>query len=108
MRIFLLVCLSIFSLAIKTYGDAAQQQAMQQSYETLVQLDAQIEGLVKQKLQLKVEVAQHMERESTTIRPRIDRRQNTQIEGLSQQIQALSQQITELDTKRSSVLLSLQ
>jgi iron-sulfur cluster repair protein YtfE (RIC family) len=108
MRTFLLTSSCIFLFAISAYGDQAQQQAMQQAYEKLVQIDGQIESLVKQKLQLKAEVAQHMERENTSIRPRVDRRQEMQIQELSQQIQALSQEIAELDEKRSTILLSLQ
>ncbi len=97
MKAFLLLSCCVFSFAVGVYGDQSQQQAIQQAYEEFVQIDAQIESLVKQKLQLKAEVAQHMEREETSIRPRVDRRQNEQIEGLSQQIQSLSLQFSELD-----------
>ncbi|MBP9842144.1 MAG: hypothetical protein KBC64_06960 [Simkaniaceae bacterium] len=104
MRIFLL---SLVLLSFMTNGYGDQQQAMQQIYEEFVQIDARIERLVKQKLQLKAQVAQHKEREETSIRPRVDRRQNMQIEELSQQIQELSQQISTLDAKRSSLLTTL-
>jgi hypothetical protein len=106
MRPFLFF-LGIFSLMTCGYGDQSPQQAIQKSYEEFVQINAQIEALLKQKLQLKAELAQHRERENMSVRPRVDRRQNMQIEELSQQIQSLSQQISTLDAKRSSLLISL-
>ena len=108
MRAFLLMSWCLFSFGIKAYSDPSPQQAIQQAYEELVQIDAQIENLLKQKLQLKAEIAQHRQREETSLRPRVERRQNEQIENLSQQIQSLSQQISELDGKRSTILLNLQ
>lgn len=108
MRTFLWISSCVFSFTIGVYGDPSQQQAMQQAYENFVQIDRQIESLVKQKLQLKAEVAEHMEREDASIRPRVERRQNAQIGELSQQIQSLSQRISELEEKRSTILLSLQ
>lgn len=107
MRNFLSLFLCIFSFAIGAYGDQSQKDAMKQAYEEFVQLDSKIENLVKQKLQLEAEIAQHTEREDSSIRPRVDRRQNQEIQELSQQIQSLSQQISELDKKRSSILQNL-
>lgn len=101
--------LFLFSCALCAYGDqSSQQQAMQEAYQQFIQVDEQIENLVKQKLQLKAKVAEHMERGSTGLLPGVGRRQSAEAGDLSQQIQALSQQITQLEEKRSDLLLSLQ
>ncbi len=104
MRVFLLCTLCVFSLA-RAYADQTSQQEL---YQEFVQIDAQIESLLKQKLGLKAELAQHVQREQESIRPRVDRRQDAAIEDLSQQIQSLSLQIEELDEKRSNILLRLE
>jgi hypothetical protein len=104
----LLLCLGMVFFGIGAHADQAQEQAMQQAYEEFVQIDAKIEGLVKEKLHLKGEIAQHKERESSSIRPRVERRQNSEIEGLLEQMQTITQQISELEAKRSSLLMSFE
>ena len=107
MRSFLSLFLGTFCFVVGAHADQSKQDAIKQAYQEFVQIDAQIENLVKQKLQLEGEVAQHTEREDSTLRPRVERRQSQQVQQLSQQIEALSQQIIELDKKRSSILENL-
>jgi hypothetical protein len=107
MRI-LCACLFASLFAFYVHGDSSsEQQAMQAAYQQFVQVDEQIENLLKQKLQLKAEAAQHMERGSTGVLPGVGRRQSREVEGIMQQIQSLSQQITELEEKRGTILLGL-
>jgi predicted nucleic acid-binding Zn-ribbon protein len=81
--------------------------AAQAAYQQLVSVDEQIENLVKQKLQLKEEIAAHTERGSTALLPGAGRRQDREIEELMQQMQTLNQQMMSLEEKRSQILLAL-
>ncbi|MBM3197785.1 MAG: hypothetical protein FJZ58_00830 [Chlamydiae bacterium] len=87
--------------------DSSMQQQMEQKYQMLVNLDEQIEGIVKQMLQLEGQIAQHMQREETAIRPMVDLRQQEAIAGLKQQLQGLGAQLQQLEGQRSALLLTL-
>lgn len=105
MRIFLSLFLCVFSLAFA--DDSSKEQEMQQAYTEFVQLDAQIEGLLKQKMDIEGEIAQHVQREESSPRPRVDRRQGQEIQGLVQQLETTVMEITKLDQKRALILQNL-
>lgn len=108
MRTFLLAVWCIIFFAAYGCADQSEMEAMKQAYAEFVQIDAKIEALLKQKLELKAEMAQHLGREETAIRPRVEMRQNEEIEALSHQIQTISYELAQLEQKRSSILITLQ
>lgn len=97
----------IFCLTSIIYADNDQQQIMKEQFQKLVEIDQKIEGLVKQKLQYKGEIAQHLERGSTGILPGVGRRQSREVESLMQNVQDTNQQIMQLEQERQALMLAL-
>jgi predicted nucleic acid-binding Zn-ribbon protein len=97
----------ILCLTSMIYGDNSSQEIMRQQFERLVEIDKQIEGLTKQKLEYKAEIAQHLERGSTGILPGVGRRQSREVESLMQDIQNTNQQIVGLEKQRQDIMMAL-
>lgn len=104
-----ITCLFLFGIGTSTYADSSATQEMIQSKLTqLEQVDRQIEGLVKQRVQLKAEVAADIERGANSILPREARRSDRSAEETAQQVQSLNQQIEGLEAQRQAILSSLE
>lgn len=104
------LCFCLGSLTLQADDNSSssnQQQQAQAAIQQLIQVDEQIENLIKQKVQLKEEIAAHTERGSTGILPGVGRRQSREIGELMQEMQGLNQQIMSLEEKRSQILLAL-
>lgn len=106
-RVLFCFGLSCMCLAFADNASSAGQ-VMQQKYQQLIEVDEQIENVVKERMQLQVEAAEHMERGDTAILPGVERRQSDAVSELAQQIQAYNQQLQALESKRSQILLSMQ
>ncbi|MBS0627370.1 MAG: hypothetical protein JSS09_04080 [Verrucomicrobia bacterium] len=103
--IYLLVCGAFSSL----YCDQAQmEQMVQMKLQQLTEVDEQIENLVKQRVQLKMQAAQDVARGADSILPREARREDRSAEEVMQQIQGLNQQIEQLQAQREEILSALQ
>ena len=99
----------LFSIMLLSSAVYAQDKAeIQQAYETFVAIDRQIEALIQEKLQLKEEIAEHLERGSTGLLPGVGRRQSREAGMDMQKMQELNQQLGELEGKRSDLLARLQ
>jgi len=106
-KVFFSLCLGM-SCILSAQDPTATQQIMQQQFQELIQLDAQIEGLIKQRLELQQQLIEHKERQETAIRPRVDLRQEDAISTIIQEIQACDQKIQMLQEQRTQVLINLQ
>ncbi len=104
---FFLLCFPIFCLTSVIYADQSSQEAMKEQFQKLVEIDQKIEGLTKQKLEYKAEIAKHLERGSTGLLPGVGRRQSREVEGLMQDVQNTNQQILQLEQQRQSVMMAL-
>ena len=91
------LCILCCFSAIIQADPAAMQQMMQQKYEMLLTVDKQIENLVQERMMLQSEMAQHMEREETSIRPRVDLRQEEAMGHIRTQIQDINTQLSQLE-----------
>lgn len=100
-------CFASFALHADDGSSSTKQQQAQAAIQQLIQVDEQIENLIKQKVQLKEEIAAHSERAETGILPGVERRQRREIGDLMQEMQTINQQIMALEEKRSQILLAL-
>lgn len=105
----LLICLLLCGASSSLYSDEAQmQQMVQMKLQQLTEIDEQIENLVKQRVQLKMQAAKDVARGADSILPREARREDRSAEETMQQIQGLNQQIQQLEAQREEILSALQ
>jgi seryl-tRNA synthetase len=105
------LALSLFlSLAgTSIYADeSAKKQEIEMQLENLVLVDRQIEGLVKERIELKAKAEEKMERGADSILPREAKRAAREVEEMQGKIQEMSTKLQELENKREQILLSLQ
>ena len=104
----LILAMMLCGVGSIAYGEAPNKQMIEQKLQQLTEVDEKIEGLVKKRIQLKVEASEEVEHGADSILPREARREDRSAEGLEQQIQSITQELEQLEAERQAILTALQ
>lgn len=100
----LMLCLFLCNFSQLSFSaEPRTTESREMLMQELASVNEQIEALQGQKAELEASMAQHIEREDTSILPREDRRQSRDVQDDATQLEIVNGQIQELETRRMQI-----